>query len=585
MLEALEKELYIDPNTRDRKKILEVFELAKATQLPVVLDRKVIGILDLFAFLKDEHKKTHIIELMETDIIVAGENRNVFTFKNSTQEILPFCDEEGNFLGFVNKLFQKCYLPSKEYMEVIEQSMDLMMEGVPEDMEYDRIKTSFDAIFESNYDGIYVTVDKGATLSINDDCGYAKDISLKDITFTDEETNVNFETLASGTEKVRIVQNIQNRNEVSIPSSNVSEGGILRVINNLKDFEKIKNDLEETQKLADKYQNELEFLRWQQLKPEDVVTNSHEMKKLVNLAVRIAKVDSTVLIEGQSGVGKGVFCKLIHNSSERKNGPLIKIDCGSIPESLLESELFGYEQGAFTGAEKGGKIGLIEMANGGTLFLDEIGELPLNLQVKLLRVLQDKEIIRVGGKETIPVDARVVAATNRDLQEMVEEKTFRKDLYYRLNVVPIRIPPLKERREDIQPLIEKNLNRLNEKYNSRVSLDPSALKSMLDYSWPGNVRELENVVEYAVVTSNTGVIKKENLPADIRDFAGEICCSILSLENVESLKGTMEEVEKTILEEAMERSKSTEEMGKLLKLDRSTITRKLQKHGIKPRFE
>ena len=585
MLDALEKDLCITLDMKNFNKVLEIFHLAKATQLPVVEHHKVVGIVDLFKLLREDKNSIDIANIMETDIIVAGENRSFFTFKNSRQEILPFCDAEGNYLGFVNKLFQKCYLPSKEYMQVIEQSIELMAEPEKENIDYDVIKASFDAIFESNYDGIYITVDKGATLSINDNCSYEKNISLQDITLDQDGASVNFESNMSYADRVRVVQNVQSRKEVSMPSDNISEGGILRLIDNLRDFEKIKGDLEKTQQLAEKYQNELEFLRWEHAKSEDIVTNSTEMKKLVNLAVKVAKVDSTVLIQGSSGVGKEVFCKLIHKNSDRKDGPLIKIDCGSIPESLLESELFGYERGAFTGAEKGGKIGLIEMANGGTLFLDEIGELPLSLQVKLLRVLQDREIVRLGGKEVIPINARVIAATNRDLQEMVKNNTFRRDLFYRLNVVPIKIPPLKERKEDIKPLIERNLSRFNEKYGSQVELEPSALKYMMDYDWPGNVRELENVVEYLVVTTNMDTITKDNLPNNIRSNGNIVGANIVTLEDMSSLKEILDEVEKTVLEEAMIKSKNTEEMAILLKVDRSTISRKLQKHGIKIRFD
>ncbi|MFZ5969122.1 MAG: sigma 54-interacting transcriptional regulator [Bacillota bacterium] len=583
MLEALEKELHIDINEKSRKKIIEVFELAKAIQLPVVDDKKVVGILDLFVFLNNINRNVNIVELMEKDIIVAGENKNVFTFKNSKQEILPFVDEEGNFLGFVNKLFQKCYLPSKEYMQVVEKSLDGIIDN-DTNVNYEKLVSRFDAIFESNYDGIYITVDKGTTLSINNKCKYAEGLTSEDISIDESSINVSFEDHTIKNETVNIIQNIQKRNEVSVSDDIISDGGIIRIINNIKDFDKIKNELTETQKLAVKYQNELEFLRWEQSKTEEIVAKSPEMKKVINLAVRVAKVDSTVLIQGQSGVGKGVLSKLIHNSSDRKEGPFIKIDCGSIPENLLESELFGYERGSFTGAEKGGKIGLIELANNGTLFLDEIGELPLNLQTKLLRVLQDKEIFRVGGKEAIPVDIRIIAATNRNLEEMVEQKNFRKDLYYRLNVVPIKILPLQERREDIKPLIEDCLNRFNKKYHLNKQIEPTALRNLIDYHWPGNVRELENIIEYLIVTTNSDMITKENLPENIVEYRHNNDLEVISVDNISSLKEAVDLVEKKLLIEVMHKSKSTEEMAKTLKVDRSTVIRKLQKHRIKTHF-
>lgn len=580
MLEALERELYLDINEKSKKKIIEVFNLAKAIQLPVLDAWKVVGILDLFTYLDDKNKSISLADLMDKDIIVAGESRNVFTFKNSKQQILPFVNKNGNYLGFVNKLFQKCYLPSAEYMQVIEQKLDGIIDDDSE-VDYDKLKSSFSAIFESNYDGIYITVDKGTTLSINKYCKYADGITSDDISIDESRINVSFDERILQNETVNVIQNIQNRTEISISNGVISDGGIIRVINNIKDFNKIKNELRETKILAEKYQNELEFLRWEQTGPEDLIAQSPEMKKVINLAVKISNVDSTVLIQGQSGVGKGVLSKLIHNSSDRKNGPFIKIDCGSIPENLLESELFGYEQGSFTGAEKGGKIGLIELANGGTLFLDEIGELPLNVQMKLLRALQDKEIVRVGGKEAISVDFRTIAATNRNLEDMVEQKKFRQDLYYRLNVVPIKVLPLEDRKEDIKPLIENCLNRFNKKYNLNKQIEPAALRNLINYNWPGNVRELENIIEYLVVTTNSDKITSEDLPENI---IRRTSISMVKIDNISSMKEAMESVEKNLLIESMKKTKSTEEMAKMLKIDRSTVIRKLLKYKIKTNF-
>ncbi|AOY77866.1 sigma 54-interacting transcriptional regulator [Clostridium formicaceticum] len=567
MLEALEKELCIDVKEKRCKKIMEFFELAKAVQLPVVDDRKVVGILDLFVFLNNMNKNTNIVELMEKDIIVAGDSRSVFSFKNSKQHILPFVDENGNYLGFINRLFQKCYLPSKEYMQILEKEIGDAIDCDTKEVDYDKLDRTFDAIFELNYDGIYITVNKGKTLSINNKCIYTKGLMTDDNTVIDK--------------KVNIIQNVQNRNEVSMSSHIISDGGIIRVINNIENFQKLKNELAEAQKLAEKYHNELEFLRWKQSQPEEIIAKSYEMKKIINLAIRIAKVDSTVFIHGQSGVGKGVLSKLIHNNSHRKDGPFIKIDCGSIPEQLLESELFGYEPGSFTGAEKGGKIGLVELANGGTLFLDEIGELPLNLQTKLLSVIQDREIFRVGGIKPIHVDIRIIAATNRDLKKMVENKKFREDLYYRLNVVPIKIPPLQERKEDIKPLIEKCLQNFNKKYKLNKQIEPKALRKLIDYNWPGNIRELNNIIEYLIVTTNSETITKEDLSEIIVDNKSQ---EVLSVNSILPLKEAVSLVEKKLLIETMQKSKSTEEMAQLLKIDRSTIIRKLQKYNIKTHF-
>lgn len=576
MQQALEKDLFLDIGEKSRKKIINVFKLAKATQLPVIEGEQVVGILDLFEFLQSPGRNVNIAEVMEREITVAGAERDKFIFDDSNQYILPFVDERGRYIGFINRLFQKCYLPSKEYMQVVERKAGASKGTELGEVEYDELVDRFDAIIESNYDGIYITADKGVTLSINDDCEYFQGVTADNVQLDGERVRMDFGEVES--QPVNVAQNIQKRNEVSLSDDNVSDGGIVRIINNLQS---IKKELQDARQLSEKYKDELAFLRWRQKNEDNIIANSEGMKKVINLAVRVANVESTVLILGQSGVGKEVISRLIHKNSMRKDEALIKIDCGSIPEHLLESELFGYEPGAFTGANKGGKVGLVELANGGTLFLDEIGELPLNLQTKILRMLQDREIMRVGSGEVIKIDIRVIAATNRDLAEMVAEGTFRQDLYYRLNVVPIRIPPLAERWEDVKPLIQNCLNRFNEKYGFKKVIEPGALKVLMDYPWPGNVRELENIVEYLVVTSSGEEITRDLIPDTILATTSG---SRITIDNLTSLKDAMNQVERSLLMESMQKAKSTEEMAAMLKLDRSTVIRKLQKHQIKTNF-
>jgi len=244
-----------------------------------------------------------------------------------------------------------------------------------------------------------------------------------------------------------------------------------------------------------------------------IVGQSDAILSLVEVIKKVAATDSTVLITGESGTGKSMIAKAIHFLSGRKDGPFITINCTAIPETLLEAELFGYERGAFTGAHAP-KKGKFELANGGTVFLDEIGDMPLSLQAKLLRVLQDKEIERLGSEKVIKVDLRVIAATNRDIHTLVKEGKFREDLYYRLNVVPIHVPPLRERKEDIPLLIEHFLRTYNSKYGKNVRLSPEAVEILIEYSWPGNIRELENTVERLVVM-NDGTVKSTDLPPHI----------------------------------------------------------------------
>jgi len=305
------------------------------------------------------------------------------------------------------------------------------------------------------------------------------------------------------------------------------------------------------------------------------------MKTLVQLAVKIAKVDSTVLIQGESGVGKEVISKLIHKSSPRERGPFIKIDCGAIPENLLESELFGYEKGAFTGALHEGKVGMIELAHNGTLFLDEISELPLHLQVKLLRVLQDREIIRIGGKEPIKIDTRIIAASNRNLSSLVEENLFRKDLFYRLNVIPIDIPPLRERQDDIEPLVRFFMVEICKKYKLEKRISPAVLRTLIDYSWPGNVRELKNVVERMVVTSTGMLIGPEDVPQSICESQRSLSASMNESRLHElPLKQILDEYEKQVLEALMKKAKNLNELSTRLQIDRGTVRRKFQKYRI-----
>jgi len=250
-----------------------------------------------------------------------------------------------------------------------------------------------------------------------------------------------------------------------------------------------------------------------------IIYKSKKMDEVLKMAIQVAKSDATVLIRGESGVGKELVAEIIHSSSQRKDKPFIKINCAAIPENLLESELFGYKKGAFTGAiiDKKGKF---EEAEGGTIFLDEIGDMPLSLQAKLLRVLQSKEIEPIGGKPK-KVDVRIIAATNKNLEEMVKKGSFREDLFYRLNVVPIVIPPLRERKEDIKPLVEYFLEKFNKKYGKNISISKGAMRMLEIYHWPGNVRELENLIERLVLTSSDLVITPDDIPDHIKDYIKE----------------------------------------------------------------
>ncbi len=316
----------------------------------------------------------------------------------------------------------------------------------------------------------------------------------------------------------------------------------------------------------------------------DMVGSSPQLLQVFRQIREVAKHETaTVLITGESGTGKELVARGIHNLSPRKDRPFVEINCGSLPFNLLETELFGHERGAFTDA-KTRKIGLLEEANGGTIFLDEIGEMDLNLQVKLLRVLEDRKIRRLGGNRNIDIDVRVVSATNRNLKEAIEEKAFREDLYYRLNVFPIHIPPLRERREDIPHLLQHFLKRFSREFNKRIrEISREALDLLMRYHWPGNVRELRNVVERICIMHNTEIIRPEHLPREIwgeeprREvpFSFEIPPEGILLEEM------VEQIEKELIGQAVAiAGGNVAKTARLLNVPRGTLRYKLEKYGI-----
>lgn len=334
--------------------------------------------------------------------------------------------------------------------------------------------------------------------------------------------------------------------------------------------------------LVTRYHSELLELRTRLLDVGDVVWDSPAMRRVSELAQRVALVDSTVLISGESGTGKEVVAKLIHQVSQRQKGPMVAINCGAIPENLLESELFGFEKGAFTGAGREGKVGLLEIADNGTILLDEIGELPLSLQVKLLRVIQELRFMRIGGVKQVKVDVRFVAATNRDLKTMVKQGTFREDLFYRLNVVPIHIPPLRERTRDIAGLVRVFLRKYNEKYQLEKRILPEVVRFFeTSYDWPGNVRELENVVERLVVSSRSDIVRLgDEVLRDYFDLQGDPENRVI-VSGLMNLKKARELLERELIQKAAQAYSSTRSSAAALGLDHSTIARKARKFGIK----
>ena len=353
---------------------------------------------------------------------------------------------------------------------------------------------------------------------------------------------------------------------------------IIKVISfsrDITEFISLHEQYHQLETKMEKYTAEINELRERNSSKLTIIAESDSMKKVVDLALKVSKYDTNVLISGDSGVGKTLLARFIHEKSTRGDESFVEINCGAIPENLMESELFGYEAGSFTGASRKGKMGLIEIANGGTLFLDEVSELSPNLQVKILKVIQDKTFIKVGGTKGTHVDFRLITASNKDLQEQVEKGLFREDLFYRINVINIDIPPLRERPEDIIELTRYKMEALNEKYNDNKKLSPKAYQHLLSYGWPGNIRELENMIERLIITSEAQEIGVESLPPHIMETRGKE-----STQEGSTLIDALKLCEKQQIERAYSKHKTTIGVAKELGISQPTASRKIKEHIV-----
>ncbi len=447
------------------------------------------------------------------------------------------------------------------------------------------LNRELDGIFESVDDGLVIVDEKGIVLRVNQ--AYKTMVGIADEEYSGKHVHELIREGYIGKSLSDIVVqrkapystvDVRNGKELLLTANPVynENGDIIRVVTSTRDttqLNDLKERLEESEAARKSYYKELEKLRQQVRTDRRIITNDPAMKQRVELAVHIAQVDSSVLILGESGVGKDLFARLIHRASKRALKPFVEINCAAVPGSLLESEFFGYEPGAFTGALKAGKPGRFELAEGGTLFLDEVGELPLDLQVKILSAVQNKRITRIGGTKVIDLDVRIIAATNKDIETMVREKTFRQDLYYRLNVIPIVLPPLRERKGDIGPLINEFLQRFNSQHGYRKWIHPEAIACLCNHDWPGNVRQLENTIERAVVTCRGDCVGMEALHGLGFKLNG---CPSLS-----SLRELYEREERQALLDAYRQTGSTRKTAVLLAISQSTVVKKMRKYGIR----
>jgi len=464
------------------------------------------------------------------------------------------------------------------------------IEGISKELDlFKNMKNWLDTIIDSSYDGLWICDHDGKVIRINKASERINNLkaeevvgkNMKDLVaqgFFDK--SVTYEVLKKKT-SVTMIQQLKEGKRILVTGNPIfdEKGEIVFVVTNDRDISELdhlRNQLQEAQALAKGYISRLSELEMKGVDLSNIIFQSREMERIIEIALRVAKVDSTVLLLGESGVGKGMIAKLIHKQSERTNGPFIRVDCAGIPEPLVETELFGYEKGAFTGAKIEGKPGFFELANKGTLFLDEIGEIPLATQSKLLRFLEDHEIIRVGGTEPKEIDVRVVAATNRNIDEMVAARAFRKDLYYRLNVVPIHIPPLRERREDILPLTFHFLEKFNKTHRKEKTLSPETIEALCKYDFPGNIRELANIVERLLVIVEGKRIEVQDLPNAILNYGPKDSSYRLLFEGI-PLKDALKKCEDIIIQNALKKFGSQRETAKALKVDQATISRKIKK--------
>lgn len=445
-----------------------------------------------------------------------------------------------------------------------------------------------DAVIEHSFDGIYITDGEANTIKVNRSYLTISGLKKSDVLGRNMRELVGNKTIsASATlmaleqrRPITIHQEFKTGKQALVTSSPIvnSKNEVVMVITNVRDITelyRLKEEVTQRKEEEKKLRRELQHVMTDSLNHGDLIASDPKTVRIISMLDKVVPLDTTVILLGETGVGKEVFAKYIYQNSNRRNQPFIKVNCGAIPVNLVESELFGYEKGAFTGADKNGKMGLFDLANHGTIFLDEVGELPLDMQVKLLRVLQEQEFERVGGRKPVKVDVRVIAATNRNLEEMVQQKTFRQDLYYRLMIFPINIPPLRERTGDILPLAELFLGQLNKKYDMHKHFSALSITMMQDYAWPGNIRELRNIIERAAIISNEDEITPDALHLYAVNDRPNLRSRMLS--PVTDLKTAMEELEQEYINRAYETYGNVRDAAASLGMTPSTFVRKRQR--------
>ena len=585
LLDLVSRDFIVCPVSNNLWSLIDSITIQNNEFVIALRENAVVGILRANSFWREIPKAKKANKLDESIFIddldfnlpfdLVMEDLPVFELMNLNSDVVVVVNKENYPIGIIDKINNIKKLLKDFY-------------GSHHDKEQTFLE--YEKIFENIEDEIFVTDQFGYVLRLNPAAERvigvkAADVVGRHVKKLEKEgvfsSSITMPVLHQK-KKINMIQQLKSGKTVlstAFPIFN-DEGEISRVICTSKDYQeitKMKAQLEEKETELERKNQEICTLRQEIFSNVNLIYNSKEMANVRDTIYKIAPIDLTVLIQGESGVGKEVITKAIHYSSLRKDHPFIKINCSVIPEALIESELFGYESGAFTGASKDGKIGKIELANNGTLFLDEIGELPLLIQVKLLEFLQDREICKVGGTKKIKINTRIITATNRNLQDMVNEGLFRNDLFHRLNVVPINIPPLRERKEDISALVEYFLNLFNSKYGMNKKFAPEVMQALHTYRWPGNVRELEHVVERAVIISDMEVITLEAMQnfLELKTNNKKVVCTELM-----PLKLAKRELEEQLVKNAYSVYKSTYKAAKVLDIDQSTVVKLLKKYRL-----
>jgi len=550
---------------------IEVMVSHRIDGVPIVNDQgALVGLMTKTLALREINQRGRgdapVRAIMKTDPLVARPGDDISTLIAANVGSLPVVDA-GRVVGIVTL--------SDTIRAYFSSLLDVKA-----------LKEELAGTIASSFDGIYLTDASGRVLQANEAFTRITGMAREELLgFTMDELvsrgvfkqPLDLSALQQG-QTVTISQEVRTGKEILVTSNPIrDEGGrLLRVVHNVRDMTELnslRDQLEKAEGLSHHYKEQLDRIRG----AGRYLAKSKRSRDLVALVMRLSQVDVTVLVLGESGVGKEMIAEMLHENSPRRDKPLIAVNCAAIPETLLESELFGYEAGAFTGADKRGKAGMFELAHGGTIFFDEIGEMPLHLQSKLLRVIQQRIITRLGGSRAQQVDVRIIAASNSNLAEMVERDAFRKDLFYRLNVVPVVIPPLRERREEIPDFVFHFTTLFNRKYRLNRRFDERAIQRFMAYDWPGNVRELQNTVERAVLTSPEDIIRD----VDFLGNAGAVETARPESDPAQlDLRAALTATERDLIERALASWGTTRKAAAALGLSQPTLVRKMAACGI-----